>query len=214
MMAAGDVFDITIRGFGGHGARPHLAVDPILLAAQVIQAINHVVSRRVDPLASGVISICMLNAGTAHNIIPDTVTLAGTCRSMSPAVRQLLQDELRKACAIVEPLGGSFELDFKHGYPATINDTVATETAFAGIGEVLGADKIFEIEPIMASEDFSFMLQKAPGCYLRLGVKNPNWDREYPVHTSTFRMDEAALPLGVASLVATTVAWMVKSEAK
>ena len=208
MMAAGDMFDLTITGFGGHGARPQLANDPILLASYVIQAVNHIVSRRIDPLEAGVISICIINAGTARNVIPESVKLAGTIRSMNPAIRQQLHEEMRKACAIVESLGGRYDLNILHGYPATVNDPEAADMALGVLNEMLGEGNAFVKEQIMASEDFSFMLQKAPGAFLRLGVKNPEWDREYPVHTSTFRMDEDALPVGAAALAACAVRWM------
>jgi amidohydrolase len=210
MMAAGDTFDLTIRGFGGHGARPHMANDPILLAAQVVQTVNHIISRRIDPLAAGVISICTIHGGTARNVIPESVQLSGTIRSMSPEIHRIMHEELWKACTIVEPLGGSFELTVYPGYPTLVNDAAATEVAFAALGNLLGAEKAVEREPMMASEDFSYMLQKAPGCYLRLGVKNPAWEREYPVHTPTFRLDEGALPVGVAALTAVTLQWLQK----
>ena len=208
MMAGGDSFDLTIRGFGGHGARPHIANDPILLAAQVVQAVNQIISRRLNPLEAGVISICTIHAGTARNVIPETVELGGTIRSMTSEIQQILHEQLRRACAIVEPLGGRFELKILHGYPPTVNDPAAAQMALTTLEKLLGPGKALVQEPMMASEDFSYMLQKAPGCFLRLGVKNPNWEREYPVHTPTFRLDEAALPIGTASLVAMAVQWM------
>ena len=208
MMAGGDTFDLTIRGFGGHGARPHMANDPILLAAQVVQTVNQIISRRIDPLSAGVISICTIHAGTARNVIPDKVELSGTIRSMTAEVQQLLHEELWRACSIVEPLGGQFELDLKGGYPPLINDPAAAQMALTTLGEMLGIDKAELQAPMMASEDFSYMLRQAPGCFLRLGVKNPAWDRVYPVHTPTFRIDEAALAVGTASLAAMAVRWM------
>ncbi|MEM7112413.1 MAG: amidohydrolase [Chloroflexota bacterium] len=208
MMAAGDLFELSIHGFGGHGARPHLANDPILLASQVVQAIHFVVSRRIDPLQAGVISLGSIHAGNASNVIPKTVKLSGTIRAMSKEIRQQLHEELRRACSIVEPLGGSFELRVKHGFPPLVNNPEATNVACAGLESVLGNDNVFEKEAMMASEDFSLMLDEAPGCFLRLGVKNPEWDREYPVHTSTFRMDEEALRVGVEALTAVTLQWM------
>lgn len=212
MMAAGDTFDLTIKGFGGHGARPHLANDPILLASQVVQAINHVVSRRINPLEPGVISVCTIHAGTAKNVIPETVTLGGTIRSMSEATRQTLIAELERACKIVEPLGGSYELKVGAGYPPLVNDEQAANFALDTLGAMLGDERVFVKEPVMASEDFSYMLDKAPGTFLRLGVHNPAWEREYPVHTSTFRLDEDALAVGVASLTAVAVNWMQSKQ--
>jgi amidohydrolase len=208
MMAAGDMFDLTVRGFGGHGARPHAANDPIVLSAHVIHAVQNVLSRRLNPLEPGVISICMIHGGTASNVIPETIEMSGTIRSMSEDTRRLLHEELRRACGVVEALGGSFELDIKHGYPSTVNDPEATELAFETLGQLLGEEKVVERDAIMASEDFSFMLHKAPGCFLRLGVKNPSWEREYPVHTSTFRMDEDALPVGAAAMATLAIRWM------
>jgi amidohydrolase len=208
MMAGSNTFDLTIWGFGGHGARPHMANDPILLAAQVVQTVNQIISRRIDPLSAGVISICTIHAGTANNVIPDKVELSGTIRSMTTEVQQLLHEELRKACSVVEPLGGRFELNLKGGYPPLINDATAAQMALTTLGEMLGSDKAEVQEPMMASEDFSYMLRQAPGCFLRLGVKNPAWDRVYPVHTPTFRIDEEALAIGTASLAAMTVRWM------
>lgn len=210
MMAAGDTFDLAIKGFGGHGARPHLANDPILLASQVVQAINFIMSRRIDPMEQGVISVCTFHAGTAKNVIPETVKIGGTIRSMNEMVREQLYEELERACALVEPLGGSYELTIHKGLPPTVNDAEATAVAFNALDALLGEENTFEMIPIMASEDFSFMLKEAPGAFLRLGVKNPEWEREYPVHTSTFRLDEEALVVGVASLTAVAIEWMKK----
>ncbi len=208
LMAAGDTFDLTIKGFGGHGARPHLANDPILIASQVVQAINNIISRRIDPLAPGVISVCTFHAGTARNVIPETVEIGGTIRSMTQDIREQLYVELERACSIAESLGGSYKLEIQKGLPPTVCDPEATAVAFDALNPLLGTDKTFEMDPMMASEDFSYMLKEAPGAFLRLGVKNPEWDREYPVHTSTFRIDEEALLVGVASLTAVALKWM------
>ncbi|MEM7030756.1 MAG: amidohydrolase [Chloroflexota bacterium] len=208
MMAAADLFDLTIRGFGGHGARPNLANDPIVLTAQVVQAINNIVSRRLDPLESGVISLGTIHAGNARNVIPEYVELSGTIRTMNTEIQDQIHEELHRACSTVEALDGSYDLNIIKGYPPTVNDPQATEMAFDALGAMLGQDNVFEKVSVMASEDFSQMLQEAPGCFLRLGVQDPTWDRVYPVHTSTFRLDENALPIGVASLVAVAVQWM------
>lgn len=208
IMAAGDRVEITVHGQGGHGAMPHLANDPLVLSAHLLLVIQDIVSRRLDPLETGVISLATIHGGTAINVIPDSVTMAGTIRSLTPETRQLLHDEVRRACGIIEALGGQADLILDDGYPSTINDPNATEVAFKALQGVLGKNKVFEKNPMMASEDFSYMLQHVPGCYLRLGVRKPEWNREYSLHTSTFRMDENAMRIGVASLVATTVEWM------
>jgi len=119
--AAADEFRLTVIGQGGHAARPQAAIDPIVLAAQAIMAIQQIVSRRVNPVESGVVTIGTINGGTVENVIPDTVTMTGTLRSFSPKTRQVLRTELRRACGVIEALGGSYELDILEGYPPTVN---------------------------------------------------------------------------------------------
>ncbi|MEZ4712111.1 MAG: amidohydrolase [Caldilineaceae bacterium] len=208
MLAAADRFSIEIRGFGGHAAAPHRSVDPIALSAQVINAIHQIVSRRLDPIDAGVITIGTIQGGTVNNVIPESVYMTGTIRSYTPEARQLLDDQLRNACRIVEPLGGQAIVEVFKGYPATINSPEATDVAFRALNGLLSEPNVYEAPRVMAGEDFSYMAQKAPGCFLRLGVRNPKWDRIYPVHTSTFRLDEDALPIGAASLAAAAIQWM------
>jgi IAA-amino acid hydrolase len=208
LMAAADEFELTVRGYGGHAARPQAANDPIVLSAHVIQAIHQVVSRRLNPLEPGVITIGQIHGGTVNNVIPDTVYLNGTIRSFTPEVRQLLHDELRRACGVAEALGGSFDLKIKWGYPPTILDPDAVDVSLAAVGEFLGAENAQTASPMMGAEDFSYMAQVAPGSFLRLGTHNPAWTKRYYVHTSTFRMDEAALAIGAAALAASAVKWM------
>jgi amidohydrolase len=205
IMAAGDVFNLTIHGIGGHGAAPHRAIDPIVLAAHVIHAVQNIISRRINPLEPGVISICSVHGGTAHNIIPASVEMSGTIRCMSEDSRKCIHEELRRACSVVETFGGTFELDIKRGIPAVVNEPEATQDACDAVSSLLGDDKLIRPQPIMGSEDFSFMLDRTPGSLLFLGVRNPSWDREYPLHTSTFRIDEDALPVGTAALTAIAI---------
>ncbi|MEX1021078.1 MAG: amidohydrolase [Litorilinea sp.] len=210
MMAAADRFHLVIQGSGGHAARPQSTVDPIVLSAHVINAIQQVVSRRLNPLEPGVITIGTINGGTVNNVIPDTVTLTGTIRSFSPEARETLHAELRRACGVVEALGAQFELNIFWGYPPTVNSEAATEVAFRALGNMLGTDKINEADMGMGAEDFSYMVQKAPGSFLRLGVHDPSWDRHYGVHRADFRMDENALPIGAAALAAVALQWMAE----
>ena len=208
MMAGADKFTIILHGLASHAARPNQGLDTIALSAHVVQAVHQIVSRRLDPVEEGVITIGTIAGGTKDNIIADTVTMTGTIRSFTPENRQLLHQELRRACSIVEPLGGSFDLDILAGYPPTVNDSQACDVMMSVARTLLGADNVIPGNKIMAAEDFSFMAGEAPGCFLRLGVHQPSWEKQYPVHTPTFRLDEAALPLGTAMLVATTLAWM------
>ncbi|MBV7329516.1 amidohydrolase [Chloroflexi bacterium TSY] len=208
ILAATDRFEAIIRGAGGHAARPDLTLDPIALSAHVINAIHQIISRRLDPLDSGVITIGAIEGGQAFNVIPDTVTLRGTIRSYSPEARTLLEEQFYRACRVVEPLGGRVEIEFLRGYPTTVNAPETTDVVFRALNELVGEEQVHEVPPVMAGEDFSFMAQQVPGCFMNLGVRNPEWDREYPVHTSTFRLDEDALPIGTAALVTAALQWM------
>ena len=206
--AAADEFQLTVIGSGGHAARPQAAIDPIVLSAHVILAIQQIVSRRVNPIESAVVTIGTIAGGTAENIIPDTVKMAGTMRSFSVETRQLLRDELRRACGVIEALGGSFELTIREGYPPTVNSEEAATVMVEATKAMFGDENVGAAELGMGAEDFSFMAQEAPGCFLRLGTHNPSWDRRYMVHRADFRMDEDALPVGAAALAAAAVRWM------
>jgi amidohydrolase len=199
----------VVRGAGGHAARPHTTVDPIVLAAHVIQAIHQVVSRRLNPLEAGVITIGSIHGGTADNIIPDEVKLVGTIRSFTAESRELLHRELRRACGVAEALGGSFELTIQRGYPPTINSPEATAVAWSALESLVGPDRLKVAEQGMGAEDFSFMAQAAPGCFVRVGVHSPAWgEKIYGLHRADFQMDEEALPYGAAALAAVALAWM------
>jgi len=208
LLAAADTFNLTIRGSGGHAASPHKALDPIALSGLVIQAIHQVVSRRVNPLDSGVITIGTIHGGTVSNVIPASVDMTGTIRSFTPETRKLLHEELGKAVRLVEAMGGSADLRIEYGYPPTVNNPEATEVLRAATAGLLGAEHVIEAPPVMGAEDFGYMAREAPGAFLFLGVKNPGWDRTYPVHRPDFRMDEDALPIGAAALAAAAITWM------
>lgn len=209
LLAAADKFRIKIIGSGGHGASPHETIDPVVLAANVVNAVHQIVGRRVNPLESGVITIATIHGGTVNNVIPGEVEMTGTIRSMTEAVREQLHHELENACRIVEPLGGSHELQIIHGYPPTVCDPEAVAVMNAATSDLFGADNVIESRPVMAAEDFSYMVQAVPGCMVQLGVHDPAWGESvYPVHRADFRMDERALPVGTAALAAAALRWM------
>ncbi len=212
MMAAADKFELVITGSGGHAARPQSTVDPIALSAHVINAVHQIVSRRLDPIEHGVITIATIHGGTVDNVIPNTVTMTGTIRSFTPEGRDVLHTELQRAVRIVEPLGGRAELTIFPGYPPTVNDPAATEHMMATMRDLLGDEHVAEGEMLMGAEDFSYMAQAAPGCFLRLGVHNPAWKEYYPVHRADFRIDEDALPIGAAALALTAVRWLENKQ--
>jgi amidohydrolase len=209
MMASADMFEVVVHGSGGHAARPQSAIDPIVLAAHVVQSIHQVVSRRLNPLEPGVITIGTIHGGTVNNVIPDTVTMTGTIRAFSAESRELLRSECRRACNVVEPLGGRVTFTLHPGYPPTVNSPEATNILQAAARDLLGAEYVQEAPMVMGAEDFSYMAQQAPGCFVRIGVHSPAWGEQYyPVHRADFRLDEEALPIGAAALAAAALRWM------
>ncbi len=197
-MAAVDSFEGDVIGRGGHGAYPHEALDPIWLAAQVINAIHGAISRRKDPTKPGLISVTMINAGTANNVIPESVHLVGTIRSFEPEVRDQLHSDLEKSFAIVRAYGGDYNLKITTGYPTTVNDAKMAEFVRAMATDLIGTDRVKEARMQMGAEDFSFMARAKPGAFFNLGAKK---DAEHrPHHNPHFDIDESILPTGAALL--------------
>lgn len=206
LMAAGDFFDVKITGRGGHGAQPHLTVDPILIAANAINAIQTIVSREVDPLESAVVSICKMEAGEAYNVIPATATFGGTIRSHKPELRESIPRRVKGILdGVVSGMRGNYEFNLISKFPATITDEQMTAFVVNVAKEILGEGKIFMMKPLMGSEDFSFYLQKIPGTFAFLGVENEEKGIIYPQHHPKYNIDEDILPIGTALHVA--VAW-------
>lgn len=197
-MAAVDTFEGQVIGIGGHGAYPHEALDPIWLSAQVVNAIHGIVSRRVDPIKPGVITVTMIHAGTATNIIPGSVKLTGTIRSFEQAVRQELHADLEKAFSIARALGGDYKLRIIQGYPATVNDPTMAEFVRTMATDLLGAERVKEAGIQMGAEDFSYMARVKPATFFNLGAKKDDVHR--PHHNAVFDIDEAVLPTGAALL--------------
>ncbi len=201
-MAQADSFDIEISGTGGHAARPHLGVDAMVVASQVVQALQTVASRRIDPVQPVVISVGKIQGGTARNIICDRVSLKGTARSLSKEVARRIPALLKNIISgITKSAGASFELNYSPGYPLLINHPGATNLARSTIAEMLGRQAIFEIKkPTMGGEDFAYYLQNVSGSFLRLGIRNPKKDAVYPWHHPKFTVDEDCIKIGSAVL--------------
>ena len=201
-MAHAEDFDITIFGKGGHGARPHDGVDAIVVASQVIQALQTIASRKINPLEPVVISIGTIDGGYARNIICDKVILKGTARTLNKKIAKKIPGLLKEIVSgITKSAGGSFELNYYGGYPLLVNHPKATDLARGTIAKLFGKDAIFEIErPMMGGEDFAYYLQKVPGSFLRLGIRNPKKDAIYPWHHPKFTVDEDAIKIGSAVL--------------
>jgi hippurate hydrolase len=195
MMAAADHIEITLEGKGGHAARPHLAVDTILVGAQIINALQSIVARNVDPLESAVVSICLFQAGFTDNVIPQHAKLRGTARSLDKAVGRLLQERIK---AVVEGTaklyGATANITYTNGYPVTVNHE--RQTAFAAdiAREVVGKDKVdTDTPPVMGAEDFSFMLNERPGAFIFVG----NGDSA-GLHHPAYDFNDETIPVGTS----------------
>lgn len=203
VMAAPDTFDAVITGKGTHGAYPHTGNDPVFALAQVINAINGIVARRINPLKPSVISIGAVHSGDAHNIIPNSVSFKGTIRSYDKEVQKQLHDELQRAVDVAKAFGCETELKISTGYPATRNDPEITELVRRTAQDLLDEECIFAFEPSMGGEDFSYFLEKVPGTIAFLGGSIGDFPR--PHHNPHFNIDEDALPIGTALYAQTTV---------
>lgn len=203
IMASADSFEATLTGRGAHGAYPHQSVDPIFLLGQVIAAVQGIVARRVKPQEPAVVTIGAVHGGLAENVIPERVTLAGTLRAYSPAVRDQLWQELERAMSVARALGGDYTLRIEGGYPATHNDAVVAETIAQVARELGGDEAVAAMEPSMGAEDFGLMTAAVPGAMFQTGVALPGPLR--PHHSETFDLDEQGLVLGVAVMAATAL---------
>lgn len=197
MMASFDTFEITLTGKGTHAAMPHLGADPIAAGAALITNIQSIVSRRVSPLQSGVVSVTQMNSGDTTNVIPDDAILKGTVRSFDMDVRQSMQDLLTEMVTTLPPLYGvTGEMDYHIRYPVTTNDSQAYLDIKDAATRVLGADKVkTNVEPSMASEDFSFMSQAVKGAYFWLGVDGSTPSK--PLHNALYDFNDDAIEVGI-----------------
>jgi hippurate hydrolase len=196
-MASADRLDIVVKGFGGHGAMPHLARDPIVASAEIVLALQTIVSRVIDPLEPAVVSLTSIHAGEAYNIIPDKVDMRVGFRSLSDAVAEKIEAEIRRICAGVAAAHGMTVEVLRaptKAYPTTVNHPRETEIALEAMRAVAGDDHVIDnLKPVMGSEDFSFMLRKVPGAYIFIG----NGDTA-PVHHPAYDFNDEAIPYGVA----------------
>ena len=200
--ASSDSVEIEVQGKGGHGSAPHDAVDPIYTAANFITSVQQVVSRHVDPMEPAVITIGAIHGGTTHNVIPRTVRMLGTVRSFSDSVRNAMPQRIErvlKSCC--DAMGAKYDFQYIWRYPVTSNDPQQAAYARALAERTFGADRVITADKLTGAEDFSFFAQRVPACFYSLGVSaGPSTSN--PHHSSTFDIDEAALPTGVAMMTA------------
>ncbi len=203
LMAAVEFFHCKILGRGGHGAMPHQTVDALLVAAQVVNALQTIVSRNVDPLDSAVVTVGQFHAGTTTNVIADTARISGTVRYFNPALGNLLPQRIEQVIAgVCESMGAKYELDYQKLYPPVINDRAIADLVRSVAESVVETPAGIVPEcQTMGGEDMSFFLQEVPGCYFFLGTANPDLDLAYPHHHPRFDFDETALSAGVEIFV-------------
>ena len=215
VMASTSEFRITVRGKGSHAAMPHNGVDPVPIACQLVQAFQTIITRNKKPVDAAVISVTRINAGEALNVVPDTAVLAGTVRSFSIEVLDLIEQRMRELSeGLCAAFGAASEFSFERYYPPTINHE--SETAFARgvLTGIVGADNVLPQEPTMGAEDFAYMLQHTPGCYVFIG----NGDGTHRdaghgmgpcmLHNPSYDFNDALIPLGATYWVRLAEAWL------
>ncbi|CAN5398222.1 M20 family metallopeptidase [soil metagenome] len=189
---------ITIQGVGGHGASPHMAVDPVIIAAHIAVALQTIVSREIDPIKPAVITVGMIRSGEAANVIPDTAEMRLTIRSFDPGVRALQERRITEiATGVAEAFGATARIDYWHGYPAMVNEPEMTALVIEAATEAMGPENVVIGPPQMGSEDFAFFLLERPGAFFNVGTRNDErgivWDHHHP----RFDMDEDGLAVGI-----------------
>ena len=199
LMASPDGFKITVKGKGGHGAFPHLSIDPILTAAKIVEGLQSINSRNISATTPAVVSVCQISGGEAYNIIPDTVTLSGTTRAFDMETRKELFDRIEKISnGICTAMGASCECEFEYMFPPLINDDDMTNLVINVASEVIGKDNVLELKkPFMGGEDFSYIANEVEAAYFYLGCRNEEKGLVNPWHSSKFDIDEDCLSIGI-----------------
>jgi hippurate hydrolase len=213
MMAAGAFFDINVTGKGAHGARPEVGIDSVMVAAHIAIALQTIVSRNAPPVETAVLSVTKIHGGDAYNVIPQTAQLAGTVRAFSRDVMALIETSMRRiAKGVAEAFGATAEVDFRFLFAPTVNDAREAEFAAGICAALVGAQNVDRNPPlIMASEDFSFMLEKVPGCYVNIG--NGEGESGCEVHNPAYDFNDAALPVGASFFARLVEARLAKRAA-
>ena len=198
VMAATDQFEITIEGRGGHAAQPHKTIDPVVVGSQIVGAIQTIASRNADPIKSVVVSVTQFHAGSAFNVIPQSAWLCGTIRTFDAGIRTQARTRIKEiAEGVALALGGSAEVKFRFGYPATVNHPAQTEKALAIAERVAGAGNVdYDIAPSMGGEDFAYMLLERPGSYIFIG-NGPEVEGQ-KLHQVNYDFNDEILPVGAS----------------
>ncbi len=214
MMASADIFTIEIFGKSAHGARPHEGVDAILVTAMIVNSLNHIVSRKIDPLHPAVISLGTIEGGKASNIICDHVVLKGTVRTINEEVRSNIPEMMKSSIdGICKSMGASYNFDYEFGQPELINDDAMVDIVVGEAKEVIGEENCIDLkDPVMGGEDFSEYLKIVPGAFFRLGTCNEAKETCISQHNSRFDVDDDALQYGMKIMGASALAFLSKKE--
>jgi amidohydrolase len=205
-MAAADRFEILIKGRGGHGAQPHLTVDPIAVGSQIVSALQTIVAREVDPTKEAVVTVGAFIAGDASNVIPDTAVMRGTLRSFDPEVRELIGRRVGEiATGIASAMRAEVEYVYNPGYPATINDPVETEKVREIAAAIVGEENVLTADLQMGAEDFSYFLEQKPGCFFFTGTRDEERGITWGHHHPKFDVAEDGLAVGIEVMVRTVL---------
>ena len=196
IMAAFDVFNVKIIGKGGHAAMPQTTIDPIIIGTKIVDAYQSIVSRYIDPQEPAVLSVTQFHAGDAYNVIPNDIEIKGCTRCFSPKIQKQLEDQMHQITkSICEAYGASYEFEFEHRYPATINSEEESEIAGKVAQQVVGEERVnLSPTPGMGSEDFAYMLQEKPGSYIWIG--NGDGEGSCMVHNPGYDFNDEILPIG------------------
>jgi len=217
LLASGDRLRITVHGRGGHASAPHRALDPVPIACEIVQAIQTMITRQVSVFDPAVVTIARITAGTTYNVIPDTAEMLGTLRALSERTREAVRAQIvRVAEGVAAAHGASAQAEIESGYPMTVNDPAAADLVRRVAVDLIGADSVAVLaEPIMGSEDFSYVLQRVPGAMAFLGACPPSLDPETAPsnHSSQVVFDEDALPVGVATYAALALRQLARPAA-
>jgi amidohydrolase len=193
---------MTVHGVGGHAAFPHEAVDPVLAAAEIVTNLQHVVAREVNPLRRAVVSVTRISGGSATNVIPESVELAGTVRTFEAEVQAQARAAIERiARGVADAHRCTIDFDYDDGYAATVNDAGAADLVRRNVDP----DRLIEIEPVMGGEDFSAYQQVVPGCFFIVGAGG---DNSFPHHHPRFTIDERALPIAIDVFVRTALDYL------
>ena len=200
--ASSDSLEITIEGRGGHGAAPHLSIDPIFLASEFVVAVQQVVSRQIDPIEPAVVTIGSIHGGTTHNVIPSRVKLLGTVRAFNADVRAKMAERIERVLkGVCDGAGATYDFAYLWRYPVTSNDADQTRYVKALAQATVGAEAVIDVAQIMGAEDFSFFAEKVPACFYTLGTSSGP-ATSWPHHHARFDIDESALATGVRMMTA------------